>query len=49
VVRVGRHKLLEYGALLGEPARRATLGSGAGWPAAGWPPQLFDVEAEPLA
>ena len=45
MLRLGRHKLLTYGALLGEA--RAAGGGGAGWPLAGWPSQLFDVETDP--
>jgi len=48
MLRLGVHKLLTYGALLGDDDEAHGAGSGgAGWPQAGWPAQLFDVEADP--
>ena len=48
MLRLGRHKLLAYGALLGDDDEAwAAGGGGAGWPQAGWPSQLFDVETDP--
>ena len=53
MLRLGRHKLLTYGALLGDDDEARGSGGGgagwpqAGWPQAGWPSQLFDVETDP--